>query len=202
MSAARLVGLGGHLRAGKDAVADYLVDSHGFLKLGMSDPLHEAMLVIDPIIGETDLYIDGYNMGQKYVPRYSDLIGHNGYVEAKKNPEVRRLLQQLGTEFGRKMIGENVWVDIAKRTILDHLAEGRSVAITGIRYPNELTMIRDLGGVTWWVDRPGGSAAVSVHASENSVAERDFDFTLNNTGTLDHLYEIADRALEDKEKAA
>lgn len=178
------IGLGGHLRSGKDTVADHLVQAHGFVKLGMSDALHEAMLALDPIVDvDHDLEI-----------RYADVIEAFGYVQAKaRYPEVRRLLQKLGTEVGRDMIGENTWVDIIARKVDLLLKGGWPVAVTGIRFPNELRMVRSLGGTAVWVDRPGlDSASPAAHASETSVDDSMFDRVLVNDGTLEHLYAITD----------
>lgn len=184
---ARLIGLGGKLRSGKDAVADHLVETYGFVKIGMSDALHEAMLVLDPIV-EVE---QGWDYGEAV--RYSTLIAVDGYVEAKKRPEVRRLLQQLGTEVGRDMIDENVWVDIIARKINVHLTAGTSVAVTGLRFLNELTMVRTFAGQAWWIDRPGlEPAQASTHASENGVTGSLFDRTIVNDGTLEDLYAKVD----------
>lgn len=182
-----LIGLGGRLRSGKDAVADHLVAKHGFVKLGMSDALHEAMLAIDPIVDPGDSARGG-------MPEtYSELVERVGYVEAKTDPEVRRLLQKLGTEVGRNMIGENVWVSIMARKIDDHRSAGHPVVVTGLRFPNETQMIRELGGRTVWIDRPSLAAgAAAAHVSENSVSEADFGERIINDGTLEDLYERAD----------
>lgn len=177
-----LIGLGGALRAGKDAVADRLVEAHGFVKIGMSDALHEAMLAIDPIVGLEPLY------GDFEYERYSEMVGRLGYVEAKKNGEVRRLLQKLGTEVGRDMIGENVWVNIIARKIDDHRGAGHPVVVTGIRFPNEVQMIRELAGEAVWITRPGLDAgAAGAHASETSVDQDSFDRIIVNDGTLEDL---------------
>ncbi|MBT2484760.1 MULTISPECIES: hypothetical protein [unclassified Microbacterium] len=186
-----LIGLGGRLRSGKDAFADRLVDKHGYVKLGMSDALHEAMLAIDPIV---EAYGNVYDTEVEFA-RYSELIAEVGYVEAKKIPEVRRLLQQLGTEVGRNMIGENVWVQIMARKIDDHRAAGHPVVVTGIRFPNEVRMIAQLGGQALWIERPGvhaPTAGTAAHASENSVSADDFHSTLLNDGTLAELEAKAD----------
>lgn len=182
------IGLGGHLRSGKDTVADRLVAEHGFTKLGMSDALHEAMLALDPIIAYRHVATGRFPL------RYSDSISDIGYVSTKKeHPEVRRLLQKLGTEVGRDMIGENTWVDIIARKVDALLKDGRDVAVTGIRFPNELRMVRSLGGTAVWVDRPGlDSASPAAHASETSVDDSMFDRMLVNDGTLEHLYAITD----------
>lgn len=176
-----VIGLGGRLRAGKDAVADHLVSEHGFVKLGMSDALHEALLAIDPIIG-----------GE--CERYSELVGRLGYVEAKKNPEVRRLLQALGTEVGRNMIGEDVWSTITAGKVVSLLRQDLPVVVTGIRFPNELAMIRQLAGACWWVEREteAPSAVTAGHASENSVTAALFDRVIHNDGSLADLYRKVD----------
>ena len=179
---AKVIGLGGRLRAGKDVVAERLEKEHGFKRLGMSDALHEAMLAIDPIL-------DGDWT-------YRSAIDLYGYVQVKELfPEARRLLQALGTEVGRNMIGENVWVNIMARKIDDFLYADQPVVITGIRFPNELKMIHQFAGKTVWVERPteSASAQAASHASENSVGESDFDVTLLNDSTLDHLEGLADQ---------
>ncbi|UOE45975.1 hypothetical protein [Agromyces larvae] len=174
----RLIGLGGKLRAGKDAVADHLVDAHGFVKVGMSDALHEAMLALDPIVEVADIEI-----------RYSEAITAFGYVETKARfPEARRLLQALGTEVGRNMLGENVWVNAMERKVNAILADGKSVACTGLRFPNEIDKVNEMGGTTVWVERPGLlETSAATHASENSVGPDIFDHILVNDGTLEDL---------------
>lgn len=187
----RVIGLGGHLRAGKDAAADYLVSEHDFVKLGMSDALHEALLAIDPRI-EAAFFPgkEGESAPRIQFFRYSELVAQVGYVEAKKNPEVRRLLQKLGTEVGRDMIGEDILVDIVERKVRRLVAEGRSVVLTGVRFPNELHLVDVvLNGQTVWISRPGhepdGSAG--VHASETSVHPEHFARTVINDGSLEGL---------------
>lgn len=181
-----LIGLGGLLRSGKDTFADYLVDNHGYVKLNMSEPLHEAMLTLNPIVHPESPIAAGVVQ----VRRYSEWVDSVGYTEAKKKPEVRRLLQVLGTEIGRKMFDENVWVDLAGKRIDELRADGKPVVITGLRYPNEIEMIRARKGRSIWVDR--GGLPTSDHPSENSVKAEDFDFTISNTGGLNDLYAAAD----------
>src|SRR5690606_741544 len=114
------------------------------------------------------------------------------YVEAKTDPEVRRLLQKLGTEVGRNMIGENVWVSIMARKIDDHRSAGHPVVVTGLRFPNEPQMIRELGGRTVWIDRPSLAAgAAAAHVSENSGSESALGARIIYAGTLEGLYEPA-----------
>lgn len=193
-----VIGVGGRLTAGKDAFADHLVDQHGFVKLGMSDTLAEALYRLNPIVER------GWDTSDYPIKRYQDLVDEVGYVEAKKNPEVRRLLQVLGTEVGRQLLGENIWVEAAKKKILEEAEAGRDVVITGIRYANELRMVEYLGsttfdpgyvGTTVWVDRPG-LESTGEHSSENSIGLKDFEYVFDNDGTLEELPGKADELLE------
>ena len=124
--------------------------------------------------------------------RLSWLIRQVGYVKAKENPEVRRYLRMVGDNFARRIIDQNVWVDLAIKRVRKLHAEGRDVVLTGVRYPNEVAMVDRLDGLAVWVHRPGLTADAS-HDSESSVDEADFTLTLNNTGTLDDLKAAADR---------
>lgn len=176
-----LVGFGGKLASGKDTAADWLVENRGYVKVFMSEPLHRAMAALNPIIAS-----DGAH-------RYNDEVAAFGYTDAKKDPEVRALLQRLGTDVGRKIIGEDVWVDIAGRKIDAIRERGFPVVITGLRFPNEVEMIRARGGALWWTERvwPEGhanAAAIDAHASENGVDFTDFDLIIENS-TLDLFYE-------------
>lgn len=191
--------VGGKLTSGKDAFADHLVANHGFVKLGMSDILAHALYTLNPWVWDVDE--DLKLRGSLY--RYQDLVDRVGYVEAKKVDEVRRLLQVLGTEVGRKILGENVWVDGVRNKIQSLLDEGHhGIVITGIRFPNELSLEEDhhldngYNIVTSvWMERPGLPDAAS-HASESSVTREEFEYELLNDKTLKDLYTAADALLE------
>lgn len=185
----RIVGIGGRLAAGKDTVADYLVGK-GWVKFGMSDPLHQSMLKLNPIVYT---YIDHYEDGTPLAAEvtYRDATENEGYTSAKDTfGEYRRVLQVFGTEVGRDLFGENVWSDIMKRRAEAAAEGGHDVIVTGIRFPNEVTAIHELGGELWWVDR--GTEAADGHASENSVTEDDFDVVLPNTGTIEDLHRVVE----------
>lgn len=196
-----LIGLGGYMTSGKDAVADFLVSDHGYVKVGMSDVLNDALLVMNPWIPVERRWSRKLRQFRlfRWLPmwaknvRYRDLHDAVGYVEAKRNPEVRRLLQMLGTDVGRDMISETVWVDIMFNRI-EQLRTRTPVVITAMRFRNELETLTSQGGVDVWVHRPGVEApteALGAHKSENDVSPDLFSWRLDNTGTLDDLrYEV------------
>lgn len=184
-----VIGLGGLKEHGKDAVADHLVDKHGFVKIGMSDILADALYILNPIIDE-----DG--------TRYQSVVDQVGYTAAKRDwPEVRRLLQNLGTEVGRQILGEDIWISKVVDRIQNLIEnEGKSIVVTGIRFNNEVAGLDELGDIEaayitqWWVNRPGyvAEASTAGHSSENSVSVEEFDEVIENDGDLEQLYERVD----------
>lgn len=173
----KLIGLGGYAQSGKDTVADLLVTNHGWRKTYFSKALDDALLVLDPYIPFFDeaLFI-----------RYTDVRKKYSYEMAKQEPEVRRLLQTLGTEVGRNMLGENVWVDAAFREVDRLMDEGHNVAITGVRFPNELEAVRKRNGKLVWVSRQG-YGPINAHSSDNSLGREDFNMFVRNDWTLKEL---------------
>ena len=132
-------------------------------------------------------------------------------MEYKLGPEYltpRHALQQLGTEWGRSC-HTNTWVDAAIRTACElleypHTVEyartvgteyfedpcvyppRKGVAITDVRFPNEVAAIEAAGGVVLRVHRPV-LKIVSTHLSETALNRHTFKHNLINSGTLDDL---------------
>lgn len=205
-----LLALGGYKRAGKDEAGDYLESAYEFVKMGMSDALNVALQNIGPrgpwVKLDFDV-IDHYPWRNKryrgkYVKgdiiRYADLVDAVGYTDAKLHKDAREYLQGLGTEVGRDMIDPEVWVRIAEKKIRALQAEGKNVVITAIRFPNELEMVRRLGGHSVWIERSQElrGADGDQHASEVSLQSKDFEAFIDNNGSKDELRERVDSLLD------
>lgn len=81
--------------------------------------------------------------GNPRIERGQSKVWHFADVEQKKGkPAVRKLLQLLGTEIGRELIGyEDVWVDILREK-----ARGiDNVVVDDCRFPNEAKALREEG---------------------------------------------------------
>lgn len=170
----RIIGVGGLKTAGKDVVADYLVREHGFVKMGMSDALLEALLVLNPIVD----YLDVEPL------RFKEFVEWQGYTYAKNHYEVRRLLQVFGTDVARNLFDKDIWVRKVKERIKE-LPLTQDAVVTGIRFQNELSISRE----NWYVERPG--LINDVHESEQLESHR-FDRWLINDGTIADLeYKVA-----------
>ena len=55
-----IVGLSGYARSGKDTIADYLVENHGFIKLSFATPMRQALYNLDPEITDLSGLIYGF----------------------------------------------------------------------------------------------------------------------------------------------
>ena len=212
-----LIGIGGLKGHGKDAAADFLVEDHGYIKTFMSEPLTAALSLIGPRGPWVRLDFDiAPDILAGDCIRYVDLIERVGYTAAKEHRDAREYLQGLGTEVGRNMIHEQVWVEMAEKKIQSARTAGHPVVLTGVRYQNELELVRQLGGVTVWVERtswpqkashplteaidaalePQGDTT-ATHSSETSLTADDFEIHIENAGTLEDLRAKVSRFAEE-----
>jgi hypothetical protein len=116
-----------------------------------------------------------------------------GWEDLKsESPDVRGLMQRLGTEVGREMFGDDFWVKAA----INAIPEGAKVVFSDVRYPNEADAIRALGGEVWRVHRDGVGPA-NDHTSENSLSDYVFDTEVKNFDTLEELNSMVDSLVKE-----
>lgn len=172
-----IIGLSGYAQSGKDTIGSFLVKEHGFVRFAFADALKEVVYRLNPIV-QTEINVD--DLGE-YVSqdRVRDIVDTYGWEMAKRVSEVRRLLQVMGTEAGRQVLGENIWVD----TVLNQVGDQDAV-ITDCRFPNEAQAVKDRGGFVVRVMRDGVDA-VNAHPSETSLDNWPFDMMFRNDAPLD-----------------
>jgi dephospho-CoA kinase len=167
------IGLHGFAGAGKDTVAEIL-SQYGYTRVAFADVLREALYVLNPII------IDPPDAPEL---RVQDLVDRHGWDEAKrKYEEIRRMLQVLGTEVGREMIDQNVWVD----SVFKKLEEGKKYVFADVRFVNEHHAIDSRLGTLIRIDRPG-YGPVNDHKSDKGLPPEWFDAAIVNDGTIEDL---------------
>lgn len=163
----KVIGLSGFAQSGKDTVAGILVRDHGYTRVAFADPIKDLLYEINPPLGRL---------------RLDEFIDEYGWDTAKQRPDVRAMLQNLGVG-ARRVLGDNVWVRAAMMKLND--LNGKYV-ITDVRFENETTMIRQLNGVIWRIDRPNVVAA-NDHVSEHQLNDYEFDQWIYNLAGLDYL---------------
>lgn len=171
-----LIGLCGAAGAGKGSVAAVLRE-RGFVEIAFADPLYEAVAAIAGIPVER---LRDREVKEAVIP----WIG--------KSP--RQLLQSLGTDWGRNMVADDLWV----RAAMAKAAQHDSVVIPDVRFSNEAEAIRAAGGVILSVFRPGEScltAETAAHESEAGIGRDLIDAEIANDGDLGDLRVRVDAAL-------
>ena len=164
-----LIGLTGKAGAGKDTAGHYANRNHGFELYALSWPLKsglEAMFDLSP---------DVWTREHKETP-----IPWLG-----KSP--RELMQTLGTDWGRKLVRQDVWV----RTMLHRWAMVQTMhpprlCVMDVRFNDEADAIKYHDGHILRIVRPG-VLPVSAHPSEAGIDDRYVDWTILNDGSPHEL---------------
>ena len=185
-SGKKIVGLVGYARTGKDTVADILVKEYGYTRFAFVDKLRECLYALNPIVvNDAPMtnpidWLDDEFKAERRVQTVIDSFGWDGYKESPWGPEIRRLLQRFGTEVGRELIADDIWLRELDKVDAD------KIVVTDARFVNEIEYIHALGGVTVRIERPGVGPA-NDHASEHDWKKTTQRFYINNDGTLDSL---------------
>lgn len=175
---ATVIGLMGYAQVGKDTLAAQLVKHHGFERIAFADALRDCLYALDPIIY--------FRADPIEIVRLRSVVDTLGWDRAKTTfPEVRELLQRMGTEVGREILGNDIWV----QTALAKVKPGGKYVITDVRFPNELAAIDKLGGKLLRIKREG-YGPVNGHWSETALDGYQADMELWNCGTPEYLADL------------
>jgi hypothetical protein len=164
-----LIGLTGYAQSGKDTVASILVEKYGYTRIAFADKIRDFLYGINPMVACSPT---GY---------LQDLVNLVGWDNAKQEPQVRRLLQDLGIS-ARELLDENIWIT----TALGKVDKDDRVVVTDVRFKNEAMMIKLMGGQLWRVKRVG-FGPVNEHVSESELDGYKVNQIFVNNGTLEDL---------------
>jgi hypothetical protein len=202
---AKIIGIVGLIGAGKDTVADYLVNFHQFRRESFANSLKDAVSQVfgwprDLLEGRTKESRDWRETRDEWWSERLD-----------RDVTPRWVLQYWGTEVIRKGFHDDMWVASLEYRLLN---TKNDIVITDCRFPNEIKAIRAAGGKVVRVKRgvepewfdaaksmnKGSSRNMSwalskqkieklgVHTSETAWVGQKFDVVLNNDGTIEELY--------------
>jgi len=130
----------------------------------------------------------------------------NQYVDgSRKEEEVqpfpvdgvtpRKLMQTLGTEWGREHVDEDLWMSLGLTRGREARSRGEFAMIDDVRFPNEAEAIRFHGGRIVRVYRDGYEWGEGSHASEGGLASLVPDYAVKNNGSLEDLNTTANTLL-------
>ena len=161
-----IIGLTGKSRVGKDTTARLIVAARGGYTYSFADPIR-AMLRAGFGIDMNDPY---------WSDKKEDVIPAIG-----KSP--RELMQTLGTEWGRTLVNEHIWLTMAKQRYVN---QGAGMVIPDVRFSNEAEWVRKMGGRIIHVKRDLATV-VKQHSSEVGMPMEDGDGVIINNGSLEDL---------------
>ena len=202
-----IIGLSGTISCGKDTVADYLVNIHGFKRESFANSLKEAMGVI---FGWEYALLEGRSKESRVWREQVD----PWWSKRLNMPELtpRWVLQYMGTEVIRQGFHDDMWIASLENRLRQRTDD---VVISDVRFVNEIKMLRSLGAECIEVKRgqqpdyyeiarlanAGDDHAkqkladMNIHKSETNWIGSDFDHVLENNGSSDDLYANIDNAL-------
>lgn len=161
-----IVGIAGPAGSGKDTVADYLVQHHGFTKISWAGPLKAGLAAMG--------FPEPANRDQKEQP----IEGFDF--------SWREAAQRLGTEFGR-FLDPDIWVKLVGKQLLED--PSRNWVISDVRFENEAALIRAQGGRILRLEgRAADLGGAGGHASEKPLVLQHDDLLLWNESSKHILF--------------
>lgn len=190
-----IIGICGLIGAGKDTAADYLVNFHEFRRDSFASSLKDAVSAVfgwdrDMLEGRTK---HAREWREEIDPWWSQRLDMPGLTP-------RLILQLWGTEVCRQNFHDDIWI----ASLENRLRKSEdNIVISDCRFPNEIAAIRRSGGRVirivrgpdpeWFTTARLTPERMKtdwpeIHASEYSWATTNFDFVIENNGTILDLY--------------
>jgi len=196
-----VVGFAGTAKVGKDSSA-VVLKQKGFEHLSFARPLKELCSRIFPVTYEMfdsqeykdkvwkfpiimnlekiDKLLIELNKHEFISNEKQTAIAHKLVGKAFHTP--RQILQCIGSDIVRDMLDSDFWCKVLKNEMIR-----KDVVITDVRFPNERKTIKEANGVLILVKRPGFEG--SNHISDKLLGdESEYDYIINNDGTLEDLH--------------
>lgn len=108
----------------------------------------------------------------------------------------RQAMQTLGTEWGRELISEDIWINSLWKRI-EYKVKSHDIIITDVRFDNEIDFIKKNDGIIINVMRTEGSfESGDTHVSETGITETEFDYNVLNNGSLHVLQEASQNIVQ------
>ncbi len=211
-----IIGVCGFIGSGKDTIADYLTNFHGFRRESFANSLKDA---VSHVFGWNRTMLEGRTKQarewrEQVDPWWSERLG-------MPNLTPRWVLQYWGTEVCRRSFHDDIWIASLENKLRNSTDD---IVISDCRFPNEIKSIRDAGGIIVWVKRgelpewyewalnanqgENGNMkwAISkhnlekfgIHASETAWVGTKFDAVLENNTSIDDLFEKVKNLVEDR----
>ncbi len=191
----KLLGISGKKRSGKNQVATFINEileekyneKQKKKDAGVFIPFQEkayAALVKKFASMLTGVPLDGFETEEDKAKELGPEWMTFNNLGLKTMMTRRLFLQKLGTNACNMNLHKNTWIN----GLFQDWTPDQSWLITDVRFPQEVSSIKERNGVIIRVRRPSTENHGDTHASETSLDNyTGFDYTIINDGTLDEL---------------
>lgn len=206
MTKSIIIGVCGFIGSGKDTIADYLTNFHGFRRESFANSLKDA---VSQVFGWDRTMLEGRT---KQSREWRDQVD-TWWAERLGMPQLtpRWVLQHWGTEVIRDGFHDDMWIASLENKLRTSKDD---IVISDCRFPNEIKSIKNAGGIVirvvrgeepeWydhalavnkgpkhigWALGKDRMQKYKIHASETAWVGTKFDYILDNNKSLDDLYE-------------
>ena len=167
-----IIGLAGRKQSGKSTLAQFLCEGLGFKEDSFGAPIRQFVA-----------QLCGYTLGELEV--YKEVV----HPMFGKTP--RHMMQTLGTDWARNTISDSIWVDC----LASRLSDANKVVISDLRFENEATAIRAMGGTIIHIERLQNEPT-DMHASEAGIKPvLGPDYIIHNNGSINGFFDQAKEIL-------
>jgi hypothetical protein len=185
-----LICIVGNIGSGKSLTADILKSNYGYEELTFAGPVKEIGLILGfdylDLYGtqEDKLKINNFwgVSGRTFMQIFATNIMRNEFPkELNKYKSI-----QTETETKIKDINDKtIWVRLCEKKIKEMLKKNKKILISDGRFPDEIEMIRELGGKIIKIERKTNYEI--NHDSEKYVSSINADVYIDNNGTINDL---------------
>jgi len=210
-----IIGICGFIGSGKDTIADYLTNFHGFRRESFANSLKDA---VSQVFGWDREMLEGRTSQSRAWREQTD-----EWWSTRLGMTItpRWILQFWGTEVCRKTFHDDIWIASLENKLRN---SKDNVVISDCRFPNEIKAIKNAGGTVirvvrgdepeWYEDAvtynrgPDENSEwevsktrldqLNVHASEYSWVGLPFDAVLDNNGSIADLYDQVETLIKSR----
>jgi hypothetical protein len=173
----KIIGLYGPQRVGKTTVAEaieHITKPHGWKRMSFAQPIRE---MLRPILPASAL---------------SPFADKDNPLRVLGGKSVRDALKLLGTEWGRDLITNDIWIN----ALLSRAEENKwdKIVIDDLRMDNEAHAIKSLGGIIVKIVRSHEMPVDTTHKSELQWPKWQADLYVVNTSPTSCAQEIVEFA--------
>ena len=187
-----IIGICGFQSSGKDTIGDLLINKYCFKKLSFAGVLKDILSII---FGWSREKLEGLTKEDREWREQIDEWWATNLQMPQLTP--RYALQYFGTDLFRNHWHSDIWVKVVECQMNKY----ENIVVTDCRFENEINLIKQYGGklihvhknLPEWFHRYKNGEDIEevkhLHLSDTAWIRNDFNYEINNNGTIQELHD-------------